>query len=68
MRANKQKLQIAMARAGMTVYEVAEKAGVAYQTIRRAYTNNGVKPATLGRVAFALNCDVQDILEDSKED
>lgn len=66
MKANKSKLDIAMANARMTPCDVSKKAGVAYQSIRRACINNGVKPATLGKIAAALNCDVRDILEDCK--
>ena len=62
MKASKRKLEIAMAKARMNPKDVAQKAGIAYQSVRRVCVSNGVKPATFGKIADALGCEVSEIL------
>lgn len=65
MKANKQKLELAMAGKCMNPYDVCREAGISYQSFRRvAGSGHGVKPRTLGRVAAALGVDVTEIMEE----
>lgn len=64
MRLDKEKLQIAMARAMLTRDEVAKKAKIPTGTFRNALSRGVCKPVTAGKIAKALECDVTEILED----
>ncbi|MDE6251780.1 MAG: helix-turn-helix transcriptional regulator [Lachnospiraceae bacterium] len=64
MRINKNKMQIALAKACMNPYDLCEKAEFSYQTYRRLMSNGKCKPATLGKIAKALNVDVTEIVEE----
>lgn len=68
MKIDKNKLEIAMARAQLNRNALAAKAGVPIPTICSAYKRGKSKPATIGRIAVALNVDVTEILADDKED
>lgn len=63
MRADKDKLLLAMARACMNTRDVVRETGMPEMTVKNVISGKGVKPATLGRVAKALNIDPADILE-----
>lgn len=63
MKVNRQKLELAMARGCMNPKDLAKSAGMPVQTVNRALLGRGVRPATIGRIAKALGCDVADILE-----
>lgn len=60
---NKSKLQIAMANKCIDPVDLAEKAGIAYATIKRATLKDGAKPSTVGKIAKALEVPVEDLLE-----
>ena len=64
MKINKAKLEIAMARAELNRNTLAEKAGMPIPTICNVYSRGTCKPATAGRIAKALGCDITEILED----
>lgn len=64
MKINKEKLEIAMARAELNRNTLAEKAGMPIPTICNVYSRGTCKPATAGRIAKALGCDITEILED----
>ena len=64
LKINKAKLEIAMARAELNRNTLAEKAGMPIPTICNVYSRGTCKPATAGRIAKALGCDITEILED----
>lgn len=64
MKINKEKLEIAMARAELNRNTLAEKAGMPIPTICNVYSRGTCKPATAGRIAKALEVDVTEIIED----
>lgn len=66
MKANKNKLLLAMARACMNPQDLAKAAEMPPQTVNGVLRGRSVRPATLGRIAKALDVDVAEILE--KED
>lgn len=63
MKLDKRKLECAMANSCMNSYDLAEKTGLNYQTVRKAPLQN-VKPRTAGLIAKALGVDVTEILEE----
>lgn len=62
MLANKKKLELALATACMNPMELCKVAGIRYQTYRRITDGKEAKPATIGRIARALNVPVTDII------
>lgn len=68
MVADRYKVQIAMARACMTVNEIAQKADMPFQSVKNVVSGRrSVRPETIGRVAKALQVDVVEILADESE-
>lgn len=63
MKVNRNKLQLAMARACMNTIDLSVKAEMPVQTINGVLRGRSIRPATLGRIAKALGVDVTDILE-----
>lgn len=63
MKANRCKLELALARACMTPDALAKTAKMPRPTVNNAITGRSVRPATLGRIARALNVDVSEIIE-----
>lgn len=69
MIADKQKVQIAMARACMGVSDIAKVANMPIPTVKNVIGGDrNVTPVTIGKVAKALLVDVTEILADEKED
>ncbi|NCC16341.1 MAG: hypothetical protein EOM28_08315 [Clostridia bacterium] len=64
MKADKDKLYLAMARACMNAADVRKAADMPTPTFNNVIAGRSVMPATLGKVAKALNVDVKDLLED----
>lgn len=64
MKANKKKVQLAMARACINSYDLAKKADMPVPTLNNLISGRSVKPATIGKVCRALEIDVADIMED----
>ena len=62
MKADRVKLELAMARACMTPRRLAEAAKIPRPTLNNVISGRSVRPATAGRVARALNVDVADIV------
>lgn len=62
MRADKRKLEIAMARACMTAAQLTEEAGIPRPTINRVLGGHGSRAGTIGKIARALHVDVTEIL------
>ncbi|MCD7894582.1 MAG: helix-turn-helix transcriptional regulator [Erysipelotrichaceae bacterium] len=59
---NPNKLNMAMANACLNAYEVCEKANVSYSSFQSMTRNKSVKPKTVGKIAKALNCKVEDLI------
>jgi len=64
LKANRKKLQIAMAQACMNTEDVQKVSELPRPTLNNVITGRNVRPGTLGRVAKALGCKVTEILED----
>lgn len=64
MKINKSKLLIALANACMNPYDLCKAVGMQYQNYRRIVNGGNCKPATVGKIAKALNVDVTELLED----
>ena len=63
MRINKSKLLIAMANSCMNPLQLCKTAEVSYQTYQRML-NHSAKPATIGKIAKALEVDVTELIEE----
>ncbi len=67
MRLDKSKVQIAMARECMNPYDLCRTASITYQTYQRVVSKGQTcKPATIGKIAKALNVKVEDLIEGSE--
>lgn len=64
MKADSNKLRLAMARACMNPQDLAQAAKMPPQTVNGALRERGVRPATLGRIAKALGVDVTEIMKE----
>lgn len=65
MKLDLRKLNIAMAKKCITVTELAKKSALSRITLTKVTTNRtNPKPATIGKIAKALNIQVEDLLED----
>ena len=63
MKADTNKLRLAMARACMNPQDLAKAAQMPAQTVNGALRGRSVRPATLGRIAKALGADPAEILK-----
>lgn len=63
MKADKLKVQLVMAREGMGGAEIAERAGIRRDLVSKVVRGQNVRPATLGKVAKALNVDPAEIVQ-----
>lgn len=63
MKANKYKLELAMARACMNAKDIATKSGMPEPTVKNVITGRSVKPKTLGKFADALGVDPVNLIE-----
>ena len=64
MKADKTKLQIAMARLCMNVGDLEKKSEMPRPTLNKVLSGRNVRPETIGKVCKALGVDVTEILED----
>lgn len=64
MIANKNKLNLAMARACLNTYDIAKLACMPIPTVNNVITGRSVKPATIGKIAKALDVDVTELIDD----
>lgn len=64
MNADTNKLRLAMARACMNSQDLAKAAQMPSQTVNGVLRGRRVRPATLGRIAKALNVDVAEIVKE----
>lgn len=58
----KRKLEIAMANKCMNPYDLCKTVNIQYQTYRRLASGNECKPATVGKIAKALEVRVEDLV------
>ena len=63
MKADRKKLELAMARKCMSTAELTEAAQMPRPTVNNVITGRGVKPATICRIAQALGVDVAEIIQ-----
>ena len=57
------RLQIALATACMNPYDLCKAVNIQYQTYRRISAGNNCKPATVGKIAKALNVPVEKLID-----
>lgn len=62
MRADRKKIELAMARMCMNPGDLVKAAKMPAPTVKNVICGRGARPATIGRVAVALNVDVAEIL------
>lgn len=55
-------LKVAMARHCINPKALAEQAGIAYATLKRATKTGKTKPSTIGKIAHALGVDVTELI------
>lgn len=63
MKADRKKLELAMARACMSTGDLVRMSAMPRQTVNTVIMGRNVRPATIGRIARALDVDVTDIIE-----
>lgn len=64
MKADRKKLELAMARACMNTEDLCVKTAMPRPTLNGVIVGRSVRPGTIGRIASALGVDVTDILVD----
>ena len=64
MKANRKRLEIAMANACMNTEDVQKATELPRPTINNVISGRNVRPRTIGRVAKVLGVDVTEILEE----
>ena len=64
MELDRNKINVAMARKSYNIAKLAIIYGVSAQRMRTILNSRKVSPATVGKLADALECDVAEILED----
>ena len=62
MKADRKKLELAMARACMSQLDLVFAAKMPENTVKNVLQGRSVRPATLGRIAKALNVDPAELL------
>ena len=67
MKANKTKLRLAMARAGMDTSDLERASGLRRPTLNNVISGRSVRPSTFGAVARALGVDPAEIIETEEE-
>lgn len=63
LKADKRKLELAMARACMNAADLVEKAELPRPTVNNVIVGRNVRTGTVGRIAKALGVDVTEIIE-----
>ena len=64
MKADTNKLRLAMARACMNPQDLAKAAQMPAQTVNGVLRGRSIRPATLGRIAKALGVDPAEIIKE----
>ena len=68
MKADKKKLELALARACMNAADVSKKAGMPEPTVKNVIYGRSVKPRTFGKFANAIGVDPADIIEQDEQE
>lgn len=63
LKINNSKFQIALATACMNPYDLCKAVNIQYQTYRRITAGYNCKPATVGKIAKALNVPVESLID-----
>ena len=63
MKADRKKLELAMARACMNTADLTKMSAMPRLTVNSVIMGRNVRPATIGRIVRALDADVTDIIE-----
>lgn len=63
MKINSTKLDVAMANACITTNELSKKTNLNYSTLTRIKSGSHANPATVGKIAKALNVRVEELIE-----
>ena len=66
MKADRNKLELALARACMTPESLTAAAEMPRPTMNNVITGRSVRPATLGRIARALGVEVSEIVKEGE--
>lgn len=61
---DRDKINLEMARKGYNIAKLAKTYGASAQRMRIILNSRKVSPATVGKLAKALECDVTEIIED----
>lgn len=64
MKIDKKKVEYAMARQELNNMQLSQKAGIPIGTLQNVLRRRNCLPATVGKIAKALNVDVMELLED----
>lgn len=64
MKANRRKLELAMAKACMNTSDLQKAAGMPRPTVNSVIGGRSSRPGTIGRIAKALGIDVTEIIDD----
>ena len=64
MKISKKRLELGMATACLNPYDLCRKAEIRYQTYQRIVGGKEAKPATIGKIAKALNVPVEKLVEE----
>lgn len=64
MKVDRNKLELAMARACMNTADLHVAAGLPRPTVNNAIVGKGVRPGTLGKIARALGVDPAELLKE----
>lgn len=62
MKVDRNKLKLAMCRACMNSKDAADAAQIPRATFNNAVTGRSIRPATLGKIARALDVDVEELI------
>lgn len=63
MKANKRKLELALARSCMNTADLVTIAAMPEPTVKKVLSGRNVRPATLGRIAKALGVDPVQLID-----
>ena len=63
LKVNLTKLDVAMANACITTNELSNKANLNYSTLTRIKSGNPTTPATIGKIAKALDVKVEELID-----
>ncbi len=63
MKINNSKLELAMANACINTNELSQKSSINCSTLTRIKNGKQVQPATVGKIAQALNVPIEDLID-----